>query len=68
MSIETIKALQSVCIEIQNCLPQLASVIAQDRAQRLAEATERLIHCLDHEPLDPQFKPPQEHGLPKRNF
>lgn len=60
MSIDTIKAIQKLCIKIQDCLPHLYPIIGQNNAEELAEASENLIHCMDNEPIDPHYVPPRE--------
>ena len=52
MKLKTINALQNLCISLQDALPQLAQIIGEKKAVRLAGDSEDLIKSLNSETID----------------
>jgi hypothetical protein len=57
MKLKTINAIQNLCISLQDSLPQLAHLIGQEKAERLADDTEEVIKALNSETIE---KEPEE--------
>ncbi len=58
MTRETRDALQALCTDLSSLAAQMRGYADNECLLRVCQSCERVLMCLNNEPLDPEFVPP----------